>query len=133
MTGLTLLNEFIFKDEGKHVEGSILMYKIFEPALDPSVILEMIVAGVDAEKCYIESILPEKLNGMNAEQMIEYICFLADNLLVDLDCERYYNIENPFPWMQMIDLPMKKNIHEKRVAEYEKPSKAFVFNKDADF
>ena len=57
---------------------------------------------------------------MNAKLMCQYIEFVADRLLVALGGEKYYNVTNPFDWMDMISLQGKTNFFEKRVSEYAK-------------
>ena len=57
---------------------------------------------------------------MNANLMEQYIKFVADRLLVSLGASKLYNVENPFPWMEMISMQGKTNFFEKRVAEYQK-------------
>ena len=57
---------------------------------------------------------------MNSKLMRQYLEFVADRLLVDLKCEKVYNVSNPFDFMQNIALQNKTNFFEKRVAEYAK-------------
>jgi hypothetical protein len=57
---------------------------------------------------------------MNAELMCQYIEFVADRLLISLGIRKIYNVENPFPWMDMISLQGKTNFFEKRVGDYQK-------------
>jgi ribonucleoside-diphosphate reductase beta chain len=57
---------------------------------------------------------------MNADLMCQYIQFVADRLLIALGNEKVYNVENPFPWMDLISLSGKTNFFEKRVGEYQK-------------
>ena len=57
---------------------------------------------------------------MNAELMRQYIEFVADRLLVALGDEKYYNVTNPFDFMDMISLQGKTNFFEKRVSDYAK-------------
>jgi ribonucleotide reductase beta subunit family protein with ferritin-like domain len=52
--------------------------------------------------------------------MSKYLEFVADRLLVSLNCSKAYNSENPFDFMQNIALQGKTNFFEKRVAEYQK-------------
>jgi ribonucleotide reductase beta subunit family protein with ferritin-like domain len=52
--------------------------------------------------------------------MSQYLEFVADRLLVSLNCSKVYNVENPFDFMQNIALQGKTNFFEKRVAEYQK-------------
>jgi len=64
--------------------------------------------------------LPVNLIGMNADLMEQYVKFVADRLLVQLNCSKIYEASNPFPWMEMISMQGKTNFFEKRVAEYQK-------------
>jgi len=57
---------------------------------------------------------------MNSLLMIQYIKFVADRLLRELSCEKVYNVENPFDFMENISLEGKTNFFEKRVGEYQK-------------
>ena len=66
---------------------------------------------------------------MNSTLMTQYLEFVTDRLLVELGCEREYNVSNPFDFMDMISLQGKTNFFEKRVSEYQK---AGVLNKDTD-
>ena len=75
---------------------------------------------------------------MNCDLMVQYIKFVADRLLVELDCEKIYNVENPFDFMEMISLEGKTNFFEKRVGEYQKAGvmsskEDNKFTLDADF
>ena len=81
------------------------------------------------EKEFVTDALPVKLIGINAELMCQYIEFVADRLLVELECPRVYNSKNPFDFMDMISLQGKTNFFEKRVAEYQK---AGVLKKDEE-
>jgi ribonucleoside-diphosphate reductase beta chain len=57
---------------------------------------------------------------MNSYLMSQYIEFVADRLLVELGCEKSFNVSNPFDFMEMISIQGKTNFFEKRVAEYQK-------------
>ena len=55
---------------------------------------------------------------MNAIDMGKYIEYVADRLLVKLNCPKHWNTPNPFPWMELISIQNKTNQFERRVAEY---------------
>ena len=61
--------------------------------------------------------------------MCQYIQFVADRLLLSLGVSKYYNVTNPFDWMDIISMQGKTNFFEKRVSEYQK---AGVMNKNVD-
>ena len=94
--------------------------------------------AVEIEKEFVSDAIPVKLIGMNADLMCQYIEFCADRLLATLGNKKVYNVENPFPWMDMISLQGKTNFFEKRVGDYQKAGVTAdrdkqVFSLDEDF
>jgi len=120
MPGLTFSNELISRDEGLHTEFACLIYKLLKHKLSDEVVHEIIRGAVAVEQEFICDALPCGLIGMNANQMIEYIQFVADRLLTSLGHPKIYNSTNPFDWMELISLQGKTNFFEKRVGEYQK-------------
>ncbi len=75
-----------------------------EHKLDQDVLATIITEAVEIELEFITEALPVDLIGMNGGLMADYIRFVADRLLVALDCEKHYNVTNPFDWMETISL-----------------------------
>jgi ribonucleoside-diphosphate reductase beta chain len=121
MPGLTFSNELISRDEGLHCDFACHLYnEHIENKLSESTIREIIVSALEIEKEFILEALPVRLIGMNSELMGKYLEFVADRLMVALNCSKIYNSDNPFDFMQNIALQGKTNFFEKRVAEYQK-------------
>jgi ribonucleoside-diphosphate reductase beta chain len=121
MPGLTFSNELISRDEGMHCDFACLLYNNhIVNKLDQDVVASVIADAVTIEKEFVTDALPVALIGMNAAMMCQYIEFVADRLLVSLGNPKMYNVENPFPWMDMISLQGKTNFFEKRVGDYQK-------------
>ena len=121
MPGLSFSNELISRDEGLHCDFACLLYNNhINNKLPVETIQEIIKDAVNIEKEFVTDALPVKLIGMNAELMCQYIEFVADRLLVELNCPKVYNSTNPFDFMEMISLQGKTNFFEKRVGEYQK-------------
>jgi ribonucleoside-diphosphate reductase subunit M2 len=118
MPGLTFSNELISRDEALHCEFAVLLYSKLLKKVDKARINEIIKEAVDIEIEFICEALPCKLIGMNADLMTQYIKFVADRLAVQLGYKKIYNVENCFPWMELISLESKTNFFEKRVSEY---------------
>jgi len=130
MPGLTFSNELISRDEGVHCDFAVHLHNhhlINKVPKDR--IKEIIVNALDIEREFVTESLPVSLIGMNAALMTQYLEFVADRLLVELECERVYGSANPFDFMDMISLQGKTNFFEKRVAEYQKSG---VMNTDSD-
>lgn len=119
--GLSFSNELISRDEGMHCDFACLMYnKYIEKKLSNRKIREIVGEAVEIEKSFFAEAIPEKLAGMNKDLMGEYIEYISDRLLVELDCEKMYFAVNPFDFMENISLEGKTNFFEKRVGEYQK-------------
>lgn len=85
MPGLTFSNELISRDEGLHCEFAVLMFKYLVQRPSNERILEIITDAVKIEQEFLTEALPVDLIGMNCQMMSEYIEFVADRLLVELD------------------------------------------------
>jgi len=128
MPGLTFSNELISRDEGLHCDFACLLYNNHLVNKLPKEDVRKIIAdAVEIEKEFVVESLPVRLIGMNSDLMCQYIEFVADRLLVELENEKIYNASNPFDFMDMINLQGKTNFFEKRVGEYQK---AGVLNKN---
>jgi ribonucleoside-diphosphate reductase beta chain len=121
MPGLSFSNELISRDEGLHCDFACLLYNNhLENKLSTEKVRSIILDAVEIEKEFILEALPVRLIGMNSELMSQYIEFVADRLLLELNCEKEFNVSNPFDFMDMISIQGKTNFFEKRVAEYQK-------------
>ena len=120
MPGLTFSNELISRDEGLHCDFACLLHSKLIRGAGENLIHRIITEAVDIEIEFVTNALPVSLIGMNSDLMAQYIQFVADRLLISLGASKLYNVENPFPWMEMISMQGKTNFFEKRVAEYQK-------------
>jgi len=120
MPGLTFSNELISRDEGLHCDFACLMYSHLKHKLSQERVYEIIREAVTIEQEFLTEALPCDLIGMNCKLMRQYIEFVADRLLLELECEKIYHVENPFDFMELISLEGKTNFFEKRVGEYQK-------------
>lgn len=121
MPGLTFSNELISRDEGSHCEFAVHLHNEHLINQVPKErIKQIITEALDIERVFITESLPVDLIGMNNRLMVQYVEFVADRLLGELNCDKVYNVENPFDFMDMISLEGKTNFFEKRVAEYRK-------------
>ncbi|OQR69756.1 ribonucleoside-diphosphate reductase subunit M2-like [Tropilaelaps mercedesae] len=138
LPGLTYSNELISRDEGMHTEFACLMFWHLVNKPSQERIHQIIKDAVAIEQEFLTEALPVAMLGMNCDLMKQYIEFVADHLLSDLDCDKLWNSENPFDFMEQISMEGKTNFFEKRVGEYQKAGvmakkEDQVFTLDADF
>lgn len=120
MPGLTFSNELISRDEGLHCDFACLLFSHLRAPPSKETVTKIITEAVEIEKEFLTEALPVELIGMNAKLMNQYIEFVADRLLVALNCDKYYKSSNPFDFMELISLQGKTNFFEKRVSDYQK-------------
>ena len=133
MPGLTFSNELISRDEGMHCDYAVHLHnKHLINKVPKARITEILVNALDIEREFITESLPASLIGMNSKLMTQYLEFVTDRLLVELECDKVYNSTNPFDFMDMISLQGKTNFFEKRVAEYQKAGVSNNKDKDGD-
>lgn len=136
MPGLTLSNEFISRDEALHTEFAVLIYNKLHSKLAKSEIITIVKEAVEIEKEFVTESLPCRLIGMNAKLMCQYIEFVGDRLLLQLGCDKVYNVTNPLDFMELISLESKSNFFERTVSEYALANKEVsgdVFDLSCDF
>lgn len=139
MPGLSFSNELISRDEGMHRDFACLLYTDhIKNKLPDEQIYTIIKDAVEIEKEFVSDALPVSLIGMNSDLMCQYIEFVADHLLQQLNLEKVYNSSNPFDFMELISLQGKTNFFEKRVGDYQKAGvtsdkDSHTFSLDEDF
>ena len=117
MPGLCFSNELISRDEGMHTDFACLLYKHLNNKISNETILEIVTNAVEIESFFVTESLPVELIGMNSSLMTQYIKFVADRLLYSFGVPKFYRVENPFEWMEMISLQGQTNFFEKRISE----------------
>ena len=122
MPGLAESNELISRDEGLHCDAACYYYITYcTPRLSEERLREIVGEAVRVEHDFVRTALQTRLIGMNDDLMCQYVCFVADRLLLELGAkERMFNANNPFSWMELISMQNKTNFFEKHVTEYAK-------------
>ena len=73
---------------GLHTDFACLMYKHLVQKPSQEQIIAIIRDAVSIEQEFLTDALPVRLIGMNCDLMKTYIEFVADRLLVELDCPK---------------------------------------------
>ena len=108
---------------------AVLLFSMLANKPDESDVHAMFQDAVEIERKFICESLPCALLGMNSDSMTQYIKFVSDRLLVDLGYNKFFNVTNPFDFMESISVEGKTNFFEARPTQYQKAS---VLNKTRD-
>jgi ribonucleoside-diphosphate reductase beta chain len=120
LPGMTFANELISRDEGLHTKFAVHLHNNhLINKVSTERITEIITDALKVENEFIVESLPVSLIGMNAKLMTQYLEFVADRLLEDFGCPKFYNSTNPFDFMDMMSLDGKGNFFEKRESNYQ--------------
>jgi ribonucleotide reductase beta subunit family protein with ferritin-like domain len=133
MPGLTSSNEFIARDESRHTDHAIVLYKLLLEKLNETEIHNICREGVEIECIFVDNCLKTNLIGMNSDLMKQYVRFCADRLMVQFGYNKIYNVSNPFDFMEKIVFDSKSNFFEHRVTDYNKSNVGNGFKIIDDF
>ena len=140
MPGLTQSNEMINRDENSHCLTSIQLYKDLKPEqrLEEKTVKNILEEAVAIEITFITESISCSMLGMNTNLMVQYIRYVADQLLIQLGYDKIWKVSNPFDFMENISVEVKTNFFENRVTNYNKAGvgdteEDKAFDLDADF
>lgn len=117
MIGLCQANELIMTDECSHYDFATYFYNNYisdEDKLTSDRIKEIVLGCYDVEKCFVEEVMPEGLDGISKEDMVTYIQYVTDTVLVNYGLSAHFNSPNPLDFMNRISLKRKGNFFESR-------------------
>jgi ribonucleoside-diphosphate reductase subunit M2 len=127
LRGLTHYNKLIQRDENLHYEFALTLFRKLrdDPSVpfdvDSSLIVEMVSNAVAIETGFLNHSIPCAMIGMNTDLMTQYIKFVADQLLKDIQLPAIYNAANPFGFMVALGVVDRENFFEVRPSVYSKP------------
>ena len=125
MPGLCTSNELISRDEAEHTLFAVMLHAELvrrEDRMSQVDVHAMMKEAVALEVEFITEAIPCAMIGMNAELMANYIRFVADRLLTQLDYDTLFDVKNPFDFMERTALEGKSNFFERRDSSYAKPT-----------
>ncbi|MGW3347387.1 ribonucleotide-diphosphate reductase subunit beta [Nonomuraea rubra] len=126
LDGLATGTNWVFRDESMHMEFAFSVVdtvraeepSLFDDELGKQVTL-MLEEAVAAELAFAEDLCGDGMPGMSAEQMRQYLEYVADQRLTRLGLPRRYGSANPFAFMELQDVQELANFFERRVSAYQ--------------
>jgi len=128
MPGMCTVVEWSARDETMHSDGMAMLFREFckeHPRIVndefKKAIYEMFRTAIKLEDKVIDiAFKMGAVQGLSAEEVKQYIRFLADRRLIQLGLKGNWKVkENPLPWMEtMLGSDSMSNFFEKRVTDY---------------
>lgn len=120
LPGVSFFNELINRDENQHTQyGPFIVWPHVVNKLSHPHMRTIVDSAMSVLYPFVDALLPEPLNGMNAKLMKEHCESVADYILGLYDVAPLYSTPCPFPWMTLMGFgDTKTSIFERKVAEY---------------
>lgn len=121
MPGLCEANELIMKDENSHYGFATYLYNNYvkeEFKLNTEDIRKIITDCYEVEKTFVIESMPDGLQGITKKDMLDYVKYVTDTIMIGFDLEAEFGVSNPLDYMTRIALPRKTNFFEKRNTDY---------------
>ena len=127
MVGIGEQFQYILRDESVHLAFGIDLINtikaenpdVWTEAFQADIITKMKEAVVH-EQNYVDDAMPNGFLGLNPQAVKDYVEYIADRRFERLGLSKFYNKDNPFPWMsEVIDVSKEKNFFETKVTEYQ--------------
>lgn len=145
MKGMGQIITWSVRDESLHCESIIKLFRTFieenREIWDDKLkkeLYEACITIVEHEDAFIDLAFEMgEIEGMTAEDIKQYIRFIADRRLIQLGLKGHFKVKkNPIPWLdKILNAPEMGNFFEVRVTEYTKAATkgdwndAFITNK----
>jgi ribonucleoside-diphosphate reductase beta chain len=126
LPGLAAGTNWVFRDESAHMAFAFEVLntvrreqpELFDDEWAGSV-HEMIASAVDCESLFAEDVLSGGVVGMTRREMRQYLEYVADQRLLQLQLAPMYGAKNPFHFMELQDVQELTNFFERRVSAYQ--------------
>jgi len=126
LPGLAAGTAWVFRDESAHMGFAFEVIRtvrseqphLFDANWSDNV-RAMLADAVDCETRFADDVLAGGVVGMSPVDMRQYLEYVADQRLRQLELEPLYGAKNPFPFMELQDVQELTNFFERRVSAYQ--------------
>jgi len=126
LAGLAAGTNWVFRDESMHMAFAFEVIETVrkeDPTLFNEQMEEMVVQmledAIECEMTFAEDLISNGIAGLSLNEMRQYLEFIADQRLANLNIAPRYNAKNPFTFMELQDMQELANFFERRVSAYQ--------------
>ena len=124
--GLASGTNWVFRDESCHMAFAFDVVRtvraeepdLFDDAMRTQ-IEQMLEEAIACETQFAEDVLAGGVAGLSVKDVRQYLEYVADQRLAQLDLPRRYGARNPFDFMDLQDVQEVTNFFERRVSAYQ--------------
>ncbi len=126
LNGLASGTNWVFRDESCHMTFALEVARkvrqeyphLWDDRMKQQVV-EMLCEAVDAETQFAEDLLKDGVAGLTVAEVRQYLEYVADQRLSNLDLPKHFGTRNPLTFMDLQDVQELSNFFERRVAAYQ--------------
>lgn len=127
MPGVRFGNSLISQDENLHFSFACEFYKTLcnlghieklSEARVKEIISDYVSVELDVLNDLFKDVNENELDDLTRDHMADYIMHMADIVLMSLGYQKMYKKNNPFEFMNLINLREQHNFFERKTAEY---------------
>ena len=126
LNGLASGTNWVFRDESCHMAFALEVVRVTRDEYPElwnedfeARIHTMLEEAVDCEMQFAEDLLGGGIPGLSLTDMRQYLEFVADQRLKNLELEPRFGSKNPFSFMELQDVQELSNFFERRVSAYQ--------------
>ncbi len=126
LAGLAAGTNWVFRDESMHMAFAFEVIQTVrkeDPTLFNEQMEEMVVQmledAIECEMTFAEDLISNGIAGLSLNEMRQYLEYIADQRLANLNIAPRYNAKNPFTFMELQDMQELANFFERRVSAYQ--------------
>lgn len=127
LKSLCAANGYIARDENLHVEHGMYLFNLLQNKPSERRVHEIFREAVELEIDFTSHSIPCTLIGLSSSDMKDYVQNLANDYLTLMGVSKLYEqVENPFPWMELISMKVSSSFFEVEPVDYKMFNQAGV-------
>ena len=126
LNGLASGTNWVFRDESAHMNFALTVVRtvrdeypgLFDDRMREQIV-EMLEEAVECETQFAEDLLEGGVAGLTVAEVRQYLEYVADQRLSNLDMPKHFGTRNPLTFMDLQDVQELSNFFERRVSAYQ--------------
>jgi ribonucleoside-diphosphate reductase beta chain len=126
LNGLASGTNWVFRDESAHMGFALEVVRkvraehpgLFDSDMQRQVV-QMLEEAVACETQFAEDLLGGGVAGLTVTEVRQYLEYVADQRLQNLDMPKHFGTRNPLSFMELQDVQELSNFFERRVSAYQ--------------
>lgn len=130
LEGLCLSNDFIQRDENMHKEFAAIINNTLQHPIAKNEAISILNDAMIVIDEFIDFIIPNPIGELSSKSLKTHVRSIADILLKEFNFKPVYEVQSPYKWFAIQQLPPQTSFFERKGANYSTNTK---LNNDKKF